>query len=112
MTTLVGNLVADPELRFTPNGNALATFRMAVNNRVKQGDTWVNEEPEFHDVVVWRALGEHVNDTLSKGMRVIVVGDFKERSWETEEGERKTKRELIARDVGPSLLWRTARVER
>jgi single-strand DNA-binding protein len=105
MLALVGNLVADPELRFTPRGKSVASFRIAVNNREKQGDTWVDTGTDFHDVVVWAEQAENVTEHLSKGQRAIVVGDFKDRSWQTQEGETRTAREFVAQDVGLSLKW-------
>lgn len=106
MDTLIGNVVADPELRYTPNGKAVASFRLAVNNRAKnEKGVWVDVGTDFHDVTVWQALAEHVDDSVEKGTRVIVVGDFREREWETPEGEKKTIREFVAQDVGLSLKW-------
>lgn len=101
---LIGNLVADPELRFTPNGKAVAKVRVAVTDRVKQGDTWVNGETSFHDVTIWQAQAENATQYLHKGQRVIAAGYWKEREWESDEGT-KTNREFVANDIGPSLKF-------
>jgi single-strand DNA-binding protein len=109
MNTLIGNLTRDPELRFTPSGKAVVNFGLAVNQRAKVDGKWVDVGADFHDVVAWQDLAEHVEESLSKGQRVIVHGDFKERSWEGEDGQQRTKREFVAQDVGLSLRFRVVR---
>ncbi len=111
-TVLVGNATADPELRFTSAGHAYVTFSVAVNTRKKEGDKWVDGDTDFHNVVVWRDLAEHVAETVTKGMRVVCVGDLSVRSWETDEGDKRSKVELVAEEVSPSLRWATAVVTR
>jgi single-strand DNA-binding protein len=106
MNSLVGNVVADPELRFTPNGKAVASFRLAVNNRAQnEAGAWVDVGTDFHDIVVWQDQAERVETSIAKGNRVIVVGDFRKREWETQEGEKRTAMEFVAQDVGLSLKW-------
>jgi single-strand DNA-binding protein len=110
--TIVGNLVDDPELRYTPNGAAVANFRVAQTQRVKDGDSWKDGETSFFRVNIWRDYAEHVADGLSKGHRVIVIGRLKTRSWETPEGDKRTVTEIDADEVAPSLKWATVKVER
>jgi single stranded DNA-binding protein len=81
--TITGNLTDDPDLRFTPNGHAVANFRLAVTARVKDGDSWKDGDTSFFRVNVWRQLAEHVTESLSKGDRTVVIGRLKSRSWET-----------------------------
>lgn len=110
--TIVGNLVNDPELRFTPNGQAVATFRVASTPRFKDQQTgeWKDGDGLFLTVNVWRQPGENVAESLQRGMRVIVQGRLKQRSYETREGEKRTVYEIEADDVGPSLKNATAKV--
>jgi single-strand DNA-binding protein len=110
--TLIGNLTDDPELRFTPNGAAVANFRLAVTPRVKDGDSWRDGETSFFRINCWRALAENVTETLSKGARAIVIGRLRLRSWETDQGERRTVVEVEADEVAPSLNFATAKVQR
>jgi single-strand DNA-binding protein len=110
--SLVGNLTDDPDLRYTPNGAAVANFRLAVTPRVKDGEGWRDGETSFFRVNAWRDLAEHVTDSLSKGDRALVLGRLKARSWETPEGERRSVVEVEAEEVAPSLKWATAKVER
>jgi single-strand DNA-binding protein len=110
--TVVGNLTGDPELRFTPNGVAVANFRLAVTPRVREGDQWKDGETSFFRVNVWRQQAENVAETLTKGTRVIVTGKLRNRSWETPEGEKRSVTEIEADELGPSLKWATAKVER
>jgi single-strand DNA-binding protein len=110
--TLVGNLTADPELRFTPSGLQVANLRLAVTPRIKDGDTWKDGETTFHTVNVWRDQAEHATDTLTKGARVIVVGRPKERSWTDQDGTEHHVTELDAEELGPSLRWATATLTR
>jgi single-strand DNA-binding protein len=111
-TIITGNLTDDPELRFTPNGVAVASVRVAVTARVKDGDAWRDGDTSFFRVNVWRQLAENAAESLSKGDRVIVVGRLKARSWETPEGERRSAVEVEADEIGPSLRWATAKPER
>jgi single-strand DNA-binding protein len=110
--TLVGNLTDDPELRFTPSGAAVANFRIAINSRVRDGDTWKDGEPSFFRVNVWRQQAENVAETLQKGNRCVVIGRLRSRSWETPEGEKRSATEVEADEVAPSLKWATAKIER
>ena len=110
--TLVGNLVEDPELRFTPSGVAMARLRFAVNRRWRgRNDEW-QEETSFFGGTVWRDLAENVAESLQKGARVIVTGSLEQRSWETQEGEKRSVVEIRIDEVGPSLRWATASVTR
>jgi single-strand DNA-binding protein len=110
---VVGNITRDPELRFTPTGQARATFGLAVNRRWQNRQTQEWEEAtSFFDVTCWGDLGDNVSESLSKGARVIVTGRLEQRSWETPEGEKRSKVEIIADEVGPSLRWATASVTR
>lgn len=112
--TVVGNLVADPELRFTPSGAAVANFRIASTPRVldKATNEWKDGESLFLTCNVWRQYAENVAESLQKGMRVIVTGRLKQRSYETREGEKRTVVELDVEDVGPALRNATAKVNR
>jgi single-strand DNA-binding protein len=108
--TLIGNLVDDPELRFTPSGVALAKVRIAVNRRWRdQNDEW-QEETSFFTGTCWRSLAENVAESLEKGSRVIVTGRLQQRSWETQDGDRRSVVEVVIDDIGPSLRWATASV--
>jgi len=109
---ITGNLTDDPEVTFTPGGAAVCNFRLAVTPRIKDGDQWKDGETSFFRITAWRQHAEHVGDSLSKGDRVIVVGQLKTRSWETPEGERRSVVEVTAEEVGPSLKWATAKPER
>ncbi len=110
--TLVGNLVDDPELRFTPSGAAVASFRVASTPRTydRQSGEWKDGESLFLTCSVWRQAAENVAESLQKGMRVIVQGRLKQRSYETREGEKRTVFEVDADEVGPSLRSATAKV--
>jgi single-strand DNA-binding protein len=112
--TLVGNLVDDPELRFTPSGAAVAKFRIASTPRRfdKQTNAWVDEEALFLTCNVWRQPAENVAESLQRGMRVIVQGRLRQRSYETKEGEKRTVYEIEVDEVGPSLQFATAKVTR
>jgi single-strand DNA-binding protein len=111
-TTIVGNLVDDPELRFTNTGIAVTNLRVAVTQRVQQDGQWRDGETSFFKVNVWRGQAEHLTDSLAKGDRVMVVGRMRQRSWETPEGDKRSVTELEADEVGASLKWATAKVER
>ncbi|MEZ5237709.1 MAG: single-stranded DNA-binding protein [Microthrixaceae bacterium] len=110
---LVGNLTRDPELRFTPSGAPVANFGLAVNRRWqnRQTNEW-EEQTSFFDIVCWRDLAENVSESLTRGTRVIVVGRLEQRSWEGQEGEKRSKVEVIADEVGPSLRWASASVSK
>jgi single-strand DNA-binding protein len=109
--TVIGNVTRDPELRFTPSGQATAGFGLAVNRRWmnRQTNEW-QEQTSFFNVVCWREQAENVSETLTKGARVIVTGRLEQRSWETPDGERRSVIEIVADEVGPSLRWATAQV--
>ncbi|MEA2686018.1 MAG: single-strand DNA-binding protein, partial [Actinomycetota bacterium] len=111
--TLVGNITRDPELRFTPSGQATASFGLAVN-RV-WNDRQTNERKEavsFFDVVCWREMAENVSESLSKGARVLVTGRLEQRSWDSPDGDRRSKIEIVADEIGPSLRWATAEIRK
>jgi len=110
---LIGNITRDPELRFTPSGAAVANFGLAVNRRWqnRQTNEW-EEQVSFFDIVAWRELAENVAESLTKGSRVMVTGRLDQRSWETDNGEKRSKVEVVADEVGPSLRWATAQVTR
>lgn len=110
--TLVGNLVEDPELRFTPSGAAVANFRVASTPRTydRQSGEWRDGDTLFITCNAWRQSAENVAESLQRGMRVVVQGRFKARSFETREGEKRTVFEIDVDDVGPSLRNATAKV--
>lgn len=112
--TLIGNLTADPELRFTPSGSAVANFTIASTPRVfdKQTNDWKDGEALFMRSSVWNEQAENVAETLTKGMRVIAQGRMRARSYDTKEGERRTVMELEVDDIGPALRFATATVTR
>jgi single-strand DNA-binding protein len=108
---LVGNITRDPELRFTPTGQATASFGLAVNRRWQNRQTQEWEEAtSFFDIVCWREMAENVAESLGKGARVVVTGRLDQRSWETADGEKRSKIEVVADEIGPSLRWATAQV--
>lgn len=109
--TLVGNVTRDPELRYTTGGRGVASFGLAVNRRYQSNGEW-QEQTSFFDVVAWGTLGENVAASLLKGTRAVVVGRLEQRSWDTPDGERRSKIEVIADEIGPSLRWAQARVEK
>ena len=111
--TIVGNVTRDPELRYTPSGQAQCRLGVAVN-RVWT-DRQSNEKKEqtsFFNVTAWGSLGENAGESLVKGARVVVTGRLEQRSWETPDGEKKSTVEIIADEIGPSLRWATAQVVR
>jgi single-strand DNA-binding protein len=112
--TIVGNLVEDPNLRFTSSGQAVATFRIASTPRFldKQSNEWKDGESLFLTCNVWRQAAENCAESLQRGMRVIVQGRLKQRSYETREGEKRTVYEIEADEVGPSLKNATAKVNK
>lgn len=112
--TVVGNLVDDPELRFTPSGAAVANFRIASTPRTfdRQSGEWRDGDALFLTCSVWRQAAENVAESLLKGMRVVVQGRLKSRQYETREGEKRTVFEIDVDEVGPSLRYATAKVSR
>lgn len=112
--TVTGNLTADPELRFTPAGNAVASFSVASTPRYldKQTNEWVDQEALFLRCTVWRDQAEHVAESLQRGARVVVIGRLIQRSFDTKEGEKRTVIELQADEVSASLKFATAKVNR
>jgi single-strand DNA-binding protein len=112
--TVVGNLTGDPELRFTPSGAAVASFTVASTPRMldKATNEWKDGDALFLRCSIWRQAAENVAESLQKGMRVIVQGRLKQRSYETKEGEKRTVYELDVEEVGPSLKYATAKVNR
>ena len=107
--TLVGNITRDPELRFTPSGQAIATFGIAVNRRFQRNNQW-EEQTSFFNITAWGTLGENASHSLAKGARIIVNGRLEQRSWETQEGEKRSVVEVVADEIGPSLRWATAEI--
>ena len=112
--TVIGNLTDDPELRFTPSGAAVAKFRVASTPRFmdRASGEWKDGEPLFLSCTVWRQAAEHVAESLQRGARVIVSGRLKQRSYETREGEKRTVIELEVDEIGPSLRYATAKVQK
>lgn len=112
--TIVGNVTRDPELRFTNSGMAVANFGVASNFRKmnRQTNEWEEEEPTFYDVSCFQQFAENVAESISKGTRVVVTGRLRQRSWEGNDGEKRTRLEVLADEVGPSLRWATAEVQR
>jgi single-strand DNA-binding protein len=112
--TVVGNLTADPELRFTPSGAAVANFTVASTPRTfdRQSNEWKDGEALFLRCNIWRQAAEHVAESLTRGTRVIVSGRLKQRSFETREGEKRTVIELEVDEIGPSLRYATAKVNK
>ena len=111
--TLIGNITRDPELRFTPSGQAKASLGIAVNRRWQNRQTQEWEEAtSFFNVVSWREMAENTSESLQKGARVIVTGRLEQRSYETPEGEKRSVVEVVADEIGPSLRWATAQVQK
>ncbi|WP_144128312.1 single-stranded DNA-binding protein [Catellatospora sichuanensis] len=112
--TVIGNLVDDPELRFTPSGAAVAKFRLASTPRTldRASGEWKDGEPLFLSCNMWRQMAENVAESLQKGARVIVSGRLRQRSYETKEGEKRTVYELEVDEIGPSLRYATAKVQK
>lgn len=111
--TVIGNITRDPELRFTPSGQAVASFGIAVNRRWQNRSTseW-EEQTSFFDIKCWAQLAENVSESLARGSRVLVTGRLEQRSWQTEQGDKRSKVEIVADDVAPSLRWATAVVNK
>ena len=114
IVTVVGNLTADPELRYTQNGVAVANFTIASTPRLydKQSGEWKDGEALFMRASVWREFAEHVASSLTKGSRVVATGRLRQRSYETKEGEKRTSIELEVDEIGPSLRYATAAIQR
>ena len=111
--TLVGNVTRDPELRYTPSGQAVATFGLAVNRRWQNRQTqdW-EEQVSFFDIKCWAQMAENVGESVQKGTRVLVSGRLEQRAWETDNGDKRSKVEVVADEIAPSLRWATAEVTR
>ena len=107
--TVVGNLVRAPELRFTPSGAAVCNFGVAWNRKGRDGQ---EDEVSFFDVTCWSQLAENVAESLEKGQRVVVYGRLDQRSWETKEGDKRSKVEIVADDVAPSMKFASAAITR
>lgn len=110
--TVVGTLTADPELRFTPSGAAVANFTIAANERKynKQTGEFEDGDATFLRCNIWRDYAEHIAESLTRGTQVIAIGNLKQRSFETREGEKRTVQELEVTDIGPTLRFATAKV--
>ncbi|MBM3730500.1 MAG: single-stranded DNA-binding protein [Actinobacteria bacterium] len=109
--TLVGNLTRDPELRFTTGGRGVASFGIAVGRRFQVNGEW-QEQTSYFNITAWGQLGENAAATLAKGSRVIVTGRLEQREYTTRDGDKRTAIEVVADELGPSLRWATAQVER
>jgi single-strand DNA-binding protein len=109
--TIVGNLTRDPELRFTQGGRAVCTLGLAVSRRYQVNNEW-QEQTSFFNVVAWGQLGENAASSLTKGTRVLVTGRLEQRSYETQNGEKRNAVEIVADEIGPSLRWASAQVDR
>lgn len=110
--TLVGNITDDPELRFTPSGAAVANFTVAVNRRINKDGQWEDKLDGFFRCNCWRDMAENVAESLSKGSRVVVVGRLQQRQWEDQDGNKRSSFEIQVDEVGPSLRWATASVQK
>ena len=106
--TLIGNLVRDPELRFTAGGDAVANFTIAINERIKQDNEWVDGEPSYYDITAWRKLGEQVAEHLTKGSRTIVVGKMKIEKYESKDGTQRSKVVVTADEIGIGIRFMQA----
>jgi single-strand DNA-binding protein len=112
-TTVIGNLTRDPEIRYTREGQATTALSLAVNRRWQNRETkeW-EESTSFLDVICWRDLAENVALSLTKGARIVVTGRLEQRSWETDEGDRRSKVEIVADEIGASLRFATADIHK
>jgi single-strand DNA-binding protein len=111
--TITGNATREPELRYTPSGQAVASFGVAVNRRWQNRQTQEWEEAvSFFDVTAWSQLAENVSESVAKGTRVTITGRLDQRSWETPEGDKRSKIEIVADDIAVSLRWATVDVTR
>lgn len=109
-TTIVGNCTRPPEARFTASGANITSFGVAVNTRRKEGNEWVDGDPMFFDVKCWGSLATNVADSVTQGMRLVVTGELEYRSWDADDGSKRSKVEIKAEAVGPDLRWATAQV--
>lgn len=110
-TTAIGNLTADPTIRYSGAGKAFASFRVAVSHRFRQGDDW-KEETTFLDCVAYGSLAENIGASASKGTRMMVVGRFHQREWTTDDGQERKVLELVCEEAGPGLRFATVEVTR
>ena len=110
--TIIGNLTDAPELRFTPQGKAVANFTVAVSKRMKNGNDWKDGPSTYYRCSLWDTAAENMTESLTKGQRVIVVGEIAQRSYETNAGEKRSVFEVTASEVGPSLRWATAKPQK
>ena len=111
--TIVGNMTDDPELRFTPSGRPVANFTVAVNRRWKnQEGSWEDKLDGFFRCSAWADMAENIAESLHKGDRVVVTGRLQQRSWETEDGGKRSTIEVQVDEVGPSLKWATAQIQK
>ena len=112
--TLAGTLVADPELRFTPTGVAVANFTVAANDRRYDRDTgtWEDKGATFLRCSIWRDAAEHVTESLRRGQRVLLTGALRQRDWHTPEGDKRTSFEVDVTEIGPSLKWATTQIHK
>lgn len=106
--TIIGNLTKDPDLRFTPGGDAVANFTVAVNERIKDGNEWKDGDPSFYEIKAWRKLGEQVAETLTKGRRVIITGKMKIEKYEAKDGGTRYTTVVTADEIGESIRFRSA----
>lgn len=111
--TIVGNVTRDPEIRYTPSGASKVSFGIAVNRRWQNRQTqeW-EEQTSFFDVVCWAQLAENVAESVVKGTRVVVTGRLEQRSWETDGGDKRSKVEIVADEIAPSLRWAACQVQK
>jgi single-strand DNA-binding protein len=110
-TTVVGNVTRDPELRYTTGGRGVASFGLACSRRYQQNGEW-QEQTSFLNVTAWGTLGENVAASITKGTRVVVFGRLEQRSWDDKDGNKRSVVEIVADEIGPSLRWAQATVER
>jgi single-strand DNA-binding protein len=111
VVTIVGNATREPELRFTTGGQAVLALGVAVNRRWQKDGKW-QEQVSFFNVTAWGTLAENVAQSIQKGSRIIVTGRLEQREYETREGEKRTSVEIVADEIGPSLRWATAQIEK
>ena len=113
VVSLTGNTTRDPELSFTAGGTAVAAFGLAINSRKKDTDgSWIDGDPQFFDIKAFGELAENIAESISKGTRVVINGRLNYSSWESKEGDKRSKVEVIADSIGADLRWATAQVTR
>lgn len=110
--TIIGNIASDIDLRFTNGGKAVANFSIAENNRVKKDGEWVDGEPTFWRCSLWDSAAENLTESLTKGQRVIAHGEAKQRTYDAKDGTQKTVIEVNVSEIGPSLRWAVAKVDK